>query len=219
MLLYEVYGKTCQARLNAIITHKIYFATTVIWYLFISIIPTLIIGVVYWLTGRALKRNTAEHANNQAMLRRNKENAKILKMFLIIIIIFTVLTMPSSTTHVTITTLGYFEVRYNHSDDVTYIILMIMASNSCVNPFIYAKMQKEMRHFFRSLVGSVVRLSTMSANRSRRSAARHTATSLVEVGEQARYEKVYHANSPHNNYDYAGVSTSPTIGRPQAPSQ
>ena len=193
MLMYD---ETCKPQFNAMITPKVSLASTAIWYLFVSIIPTVIIGVVYWLAFRALKRNTIEHANDQAVLKRNKENAKIFKMFLMIIIIFIVLTMPSSTMYFTVTTLGYFKVSHSSSSGVYLIIMLMIASNGCVNPFIYAKMQKEIRHFLRVLASPVLRLSTMSAYRSRRSGAPPTGTSLLEAGVDARSENGNRANSP-----------------------
>ena len=126
-----------------------------------AIIPSLIIGVVYWLTARALKRNTLQHVNNLAMLKRNKENALIVRMFIIIIIIFTVLTTPYAFFYFYFTYWFYY-VPFNSEDfrfllTLNYYLFVTATTNSIINPLIYAKMHKEINNFLRSVARRLIR--------------------------------------------------------------
>lgn len=135
---------------------------------YISVVPNILIGVVYWLTCRALKSNTAKHANNEAMLKRFKANAKIVKMFIIIISVFFVLTMPYALFYFAANHIVSYDTSLNASDynllaTLNYILFIPSAANGCVNPIIYARRQKEINAFVKGLARRLLRCVPLTA--------------------------------------------------------
>lgn len=156
-----LYGNSCMEVNKTIVPNQPYVIFMGFLLALNAIIPSLIIGVVYWLTARALKRNTLQHVNNLAMLKRNKENALIVRMFIIIIIIFAVLTMPYAFFYFYFSYWFYY-MPFNSKDfrfllTMNYYLFVTAAANSCINPLIYAKMHKDMNNFLRSVARRLCR--------------------------------------------------------------
>ena len=149
-LRLELYENSCMEINSTIVPDQPYFIFMGFLLALNAVIPSLIIGIVYWLTARALKRNTLQHVNNIAMLKRNKENALIVRMFIIIIIIFTVLTTPYAFFYFYFN-YWYYYMPFNWKDfrlllTVNYYLFVTATANSIINPFIYAKMHKSLQN-------------------------------------------------------------------------
>ena len=72
------------------------FTVMIVLVAYSPIVPSIIIFPTYFLAARALKVNTMKHDNNRAMQLRNKQNAKIVRMFIVIVLVFLLLTMPNA---------------------------------------------------------------------------------------------------------------------------
>ena len=131
-----------------------------LWIFYGMIIPLFVIVIVYCLIARALKANGFEHEDNRSMQHRNRQNAKIMRMFFIIITIFFLFTMPY--------VISFFYLEYSLGQDqfdpkikeivtLTYTLLIPASANGCVNPFIYAKMQRDVNGYVRKKLDNIRR--------------------------------------------------------------
>ena len=146
---------TCWSTNESIINNKDLFVLVVVWLVYTWCIPNFIIIIGYCLTARALKANTLKHANNRAMEQRNKQNARIVKMFIIIIFIFFTLTMPYAIFYGYASYMAVYDPQNPSNKDsntINYILFIPAAANGCVNPLIYAKMHREINRYLRSLI-------------------------------------------------------------------
>lgn len=154
-LRLQLVGDVCWDFNNEIISKKAYLAFIAFWLIYIWGIPNIVIIFVYFLTARALKANTLKHENNRAMALRNKQNAKIVKMFIIIIIIFFVLTMPYAVFYF----YGNYKIFYDFQNvnfkvqfTLNYTLFIAATANGCINPLIYAKMHREINGYLKGVV-------------------------------------------------------------------
>ena len=116
--------------------------------------PVVLIAIVYFLTARALKKNTMRHDNNRAMEQRNKQNAKIVRMFIIIIIVYFLLTIPHAISYIYgcyVFFVDTWNSNYKIINTITYILSIPASANCCVNPIIYARMHREMTTYLGSI--------------------------------------------------------------------
>ena len=149
----------CLDNNKSIINDKKMLFFDAVWVIYTWVIPNVIIVVVYYLTARALKANTLTHANDRAMEQINAQNAKIVKMFVIIIVLFFVLTIP----YAVFNCYTHFQITYNFASldirfttKVNAILFAIASANACVNPFIYANMHREINGFVTSVVRPII---------------------------------------------------------------
>ena len=154
-LASELKDGVCWDRNERIINYKDSFVLVVMWLVYTWCIPNFIIIIVYCLIARALKANTLKHANNRAMEQRIKQNSRIFKMFIIITIIFFTFTMPIAAFYCYTYYMYVYDPqnpRNKDSNTINYILFIPAAANGCVNPLIYAKMQREINRYLRSLI-------------------------------------------------------------------
>ena len=117
------------------------FKTLIIW-----CIPNVIMAITYYKYARVLKANSFKYDNNREMQRRNKQNAKFVKMFAIIVIVFFLLTMPYAVFHIYFFHM-IFIIRITidigliiRLNNIMGCLFAVAAINGCINPLIYAKM-------------------------------------------------------------------------------
>lgn len=146
-------GQICWDSNTKIISNKNLVIFNGFLVVFIWVIPNLIIMVTYWKTGRALKRNTVQHANNLAVLKRNKENAKVVKMFVTIIITFFILTIPYGCYYFSLSYVLCFynpkQLNFKTLITLNYVLFIPAAANGCINPLVYAKLHKDVNKFLK----------------------------------------------------------------------
>ena len=146
-------SNTCSASSNKFLSTKGYFISVVIWMSYTWCIPQFIITTIYFLTTRALKANTFKHANNRAMEQRNKQNARIVKMFVIIIVIFYILTMPYGLFHMYFEYINLYDPKNAKNsllNTIKFVLFIPVSANGCVNPIIYGNMHRGMNKFIRN---------------------------------------------------------------------
>ena len=117
--------------------------------------PILLIIIVYYLTARALKMNTMRHENNRAMELRNKRNAKIVRMFIIIIMLYFLLTIPHAISYIYgcyVFFVDTWNSNYEIINTMTYILSIPASANCCVNPIIYARMHRDISKYLGSVI-------------------------------------------------------------------
>ena len=122
-------------------------------------IPNIVITFVYIFTARALKANTFKHENSKAMQQRNKQNAKTVKMFVVVVIMFSLLTVPYAIFYFYV---GYIVVYGTNAfsalnTTLNYVLFAASSANGCVNPLIYAKMHSEINDYVRMVVQRITR--------------------------------------------------------------
>ena len=129
-----------------------------LWVVYSFVIPNIIIVVIYYLTARALKANTLKHENNLAVQQRNKQNARIVRMFIIIVVVFFLLTMP----YAIFCLYASYTLAHNASNSneeminkMNYILLIPASANCSVNPLIYAKMHREINIYTRGIIKQI----------------------------------------------------------------
>ena len=127
---------------------------TVIYVISLSVIgwfiPITVVTVLYCLCIKKLWEKGFDKDNNVSMKRRLIENKRVIKMFILITILFCLLTLPYATFYPTLT----LHLAYKRADvdqklvwTLNYSIFVISNINGCINPFFYAKRQSEMKAF------------------------------------------------------------------------
>eukprot|EP00112_Aurelia_sp_Birch-Aquarium-sp1_P013575 Seg2883.2 transcript_id=Seg2883.2/GoldUCD/mRNA.D3Y31 product="Neuropeptide FF receptor 2" protein_id=Seg2883.2/GoldUCD/D3Y31 len=154
LLQLELRDNRCTATNKTILKGgKLEFFLLTIFFLLWGASNFLLIAV-YWRTIRALKRNRVQHANNQAMLKRDKENANIVKMFIIIVALFVTFTIPE----VCFVFTDFFLVDVLELKDIDllikvhkyrFVFVVTSTATVCINPIIYARLHKDINQFFR----------------------------------------------------------------------
>ena len=116
------------------------------------ILPFLIICILYGLCVKKLRESKLKE-ENESMKKRNAQSRKVVKMFIIIVCVFFLCTMPYNLFFVTTNfMLRYRRDAVDHSLiwALNYALFVLTNINSCINPFIYAKMHQEMNVFVRN---------------------------------------------------------------------
>ena len=118
-------------------------------FLLICIIPTSIMIMSYTVSLRKIMNNKLVLGQVQDG-KRHQQNAKILKMFIFIVVVFILLITPYFINLIIMVyTMAYekefFETHANLLYELNYGLFTIAAFNSCANCFIYAKMHPEVR--------------------------------------------------------------------------
>ena len=143
------------------------FIKAIAWIVYSPFVPSVIMGIVYFLTSRALRANTVKHDNNRAMQLTDKQNAKIVRMFIIIVAVFLLLTMPYSICYMYGSYLVLFDEsspNYKLISPIIYILLIPASANCCVNPVIYAKMHREVNGYLRTILQKIKRVFCQNGN-------------------------------------------------------
>ena len=131
---------------------NIYFIWIVTYNILSVAVPFTIIVIVYGLALKNLNIQTKSllTTNNSLDSRRLKKDKKITKMFVILVSMFFILTMPYAIYYTYTTYLLKYKPEYYFENIQTVAsnnteLFITMAFNSCVNPIIYSKIY---RHCF-----------------------------------------------------------------------
>ena len=152
-------GGMCQITNDKFVANENFVIFIGISVLCIWCIPSIVVTFVYFFTARALKANTFKHENSKAMEQRNKQNAKIVKMFVVIVIMFSLLTVPYAIFYLY---LSYMVVYGTNAfstlnSTLNYVLFAASSANGCVNPLIYAKMHREINDYVRMVLQRITR--------------------------------------------------------------
>ena len=145
---------------SKIVNDKDFVIFTGIFVLYNWFIPSFSMMFVYYFTARSLKASSLKHENNRAMEQRNRQNAKAVKMFAVVVIVFFLLTVPYGVFYFFAT---YMEAYERTSVDVIlyqalqFILFVVASANGCVNPLIYAKMHREMNRYVIAVLQQIAR--------------------------------------------------------------
>ena len=121
--------------------YKIYL---MVWTCLGWVIPLIIIAVLYGICIKTLHESKFQSEKaSEATARRTAENQRVVKMFIIIVCLFFIFTIPHSV-------IDLFRYVDNKSDAVILLhecSVVLTLVNSCTNPFIYAKMHRDINGF------------------------------------------------------------------------
>jgi len=120
--------------------YKIYL---MVWTCLGWVIPLFIISYLYAVCIRRLNDSSVNKDNSQSAVRRREENKRVVKMFIIIVFLYFIFTIPHSI-------IDLFRYIDNTSDAVVVLhecSVIIVLFNSCTNPFIYARMHRDVNRF------------------------------------------------------------------------
>ena len=148
---YEMCGGECYCVVDSYaITQKKLATYLAIFAGLVWIIPMLITAVLYVLCILKLRKSSLKNENSDSMTRRIVENTKVVRMFIIIETMFCICTLPYAILFATISLRLAYSITPFDSEFVltlTYCLYALSIINSCMNPFIYAKRQPEMKAF------------------------------------------------------------------------
>ncbi len=166
-------------------------------------VPFIIISFLYTLCILDLRKISTTNSNDIAVNQRKTENQKVVKMFIIIVCLFFILTTPYSLMYVTFNYLLTYrrsELDVNLIMKLNYALFVITTSNSCMNPLIYAKLHQEINPFVKKVAKRICCKFTgvrkrgnsygMSAaeSSSRKNATKSTDASRVATYSNQAYE-------------------------------
>ena len=155
----EASSNVCWSTNYNILDKRSSLLAVAIWVVYSMIIPNFIIFIVYCLTARALKENTVKHDNRRAMEQINKQNARIVRMFIIIVVTCFLLTMPYAIFCLYASYVLGHDLSYSNGsviNQLNYILLIPASANCCVNPIIYAKMHREINGYLRNIIQRII---------------------------------------------------------------
>eukprot|EP00794_Sanderia_malayensis_P007734 gene7734-8574_t len=120
--------------------YKIYL---MVWTCLGWVIPLIVISVLYGICIRTLQTNKFDKGKSESAARRRRENQQVVKMFVLIVALFFVFTIPHSI-------IDLFRYIDNTSDAVLILhecSIIVVLFNSCTNPFIYARMHRDVNRY------------------------------------------------------------------------
>ena len=119
-----------------------------------SIVPLITITILYSRCIKKLNQIKFEANGNKTLEKRNEQNRNIVKMFIIIVVLFFVCTVPYAIFYaIVVFLLAYQKAAGAHSLiwTLNYALFVPTCFNSCINPLIYAKKHKEINEFVRKI--------------------------------------------------------------------
>ena len=113
------------------------------------VLPIIIMSVMYGITLRRLWSQGIQKlgADSTFLAIREKRNKKSTKLLLTVVIVFFVLTLPFHIFYIWYT-INYQTIHPENKSEIKniyHILVLILLSNSCVNPLIYARLHKSFR--------------------------------------------------------------------------
>ena len=129
------------------------------------IVPLFSTVALYGICVRKLRESRLKNDNSDGMKKRVLENKKAIRLFVLIGALFCICTLPYSILY---TTLGFHVVYKIGSSDSEFPVTLplylfaLSLTNSCMNPFIYAKRQPEMKAFAKKLWSKLCRKAAPS---------------------------------------------------------
>ena len=151
----------CVPTNSKIVSDKNFVVFTGIFVLYNWCISSLIMMFVYYFTARSLKASSMKHDNSRAMEQRNRQNAKAVKMFAVVIIVFFLLTVPYGVFYFFATYMFTYRktsVEVTLLKTLNHILFVAASANCCVNPLIYAKMHREVKRYVREVLQQIARI-------------------------------------------------------------
>lgn len=140
-------GKYCRVISGKVMTVKELTSYNWVWMAANWILPLVILCVLYSRCTKKLRENKLKYSQNETMKKRADENKRVVKMLSIVVFAFFMLTIPYT---------FFYMVAYapQHMDFIlvltlNYALSVLTSINSCVNPFIYARMHKEINVVFK----------------------------------------------------------------------
>lgn len=130
-------------RMNFGISDQGYKIYLMFWTCLGWVIPLFIIAYCYAVCIRRLNDNGINKDNSASAVRRRQENKRVVKMFILIVALFFIFTIPHSI-------IDLFRYIDNKSDAVVILhecSVIVVLFNSCTNPFIYARMHRDVNRF------------------------------------------------------------------------
>ena len=114
------------------------------------IMPLFAVSIIYFLCSQELQKNHFGKETNDTTRKRAMENKRVVKLFVTLVSLFAVLTLPYTvffiTTHFVLTYLRK-EANFDLIWTLNYFLFVLTNINSCTNPIVYAKMHKEINNF------------------------------------------------------------------------
>ncbi|XP_065057499.1 C3a anaphylatoxin chemotactic receptor-like [Rhopilema esculentum] len=114
------------------------------------IMPLFAVSIIYCLCSQELQRNHFGKETNDTTRKRAMENRRVVKLFVTLVSMFAILTLPYSVFYITVHfVLTYLrkEANFDLIWTLNYLLFVLTNINSCTNPLIYAKMHKEINSF------------------------------------------------------------------------
>ena len=161
ILQLQLQNNICWINNYEILDKKSSFIHVTVWVVYGIILPNIIMVVTYSLTARALQANTLKHDNNRAMELRNRQNARTVKMFFMIVAIYILLTMPYAVFYFYALYMLLFDPSNSKSElinTLNYTLLIPASANGCVNPIIYARMHRDVNGYLKVLFYNIRQL-------------------------------------------------------------
>eukprot|EP00112_Aurelia_sp_Birch-Aquarium-sp1_P000645 Seg1060.2 transcript_id=Seg1060.2/GoldUCD/mRNA.D3Y31 product="Tachykinin-like peptides receptor 86C" protein_id=Seg1060.2/GoldUCD/D3Y31 len=135
-----------------------------------SIAPLITIAILYSRCIKKLNEVKFEANGNKTLERRHEQNRNIVKMFIIVVMLFFVCTVPYAIFYaIVVFLLAYQKAADAHSLiwTLNYALFVPTCFNSCINPFIYAKKHKEINEFVRKIYNKICCRATDGNNSDR----------------------------------------------------
>ena len=120
--------------------YKIYL---MVWTCLGWVLPLFIIAYMYAVCIRRLNENNVNKDNSASAMRRREENKRVVKMLVLIVVLYFIFTIPHSI-------IDLFRYIDNKSDAIVVLhecSVIVVLFNSCTNPFIYARMHRDVNKF------------------------------------------------------------------------
>ena len=122
-----------------------------IWAFIGWIMPLIIICVLYRRCIKTLQKNHFKSIGNETMRKRLKENKRVVKMFIIVVSLFFLATFPFVATLLGLNYSLKFSIPSLKTLRMMRMalesLMVPLALNGCLNPFIYAKMHQTFNAF------------------------------------------------------------------------
>ena len=141
---YDVYVK------SSWMTNMVVFWTTILFVT--TLLPTAILSFVYFSASTALQKSLVVMDRSMQWKKRIVRNRKVNRMFIVAVVCFFITVTPYTTYSVFISLLIKYKISFIHSNVnwlnwLDLVLQTIMTFNSCINPFVYCKMHKEVASF------------------------------------------------------------------------
>ena len=155
---------------RSILGHRAMVTYAIAYPVAVWIIPVLVTAALYGICIRKLRESSLQNEHSDSMKRRILENRKVIRMFILIGALFCICTLPYAILYALFSLHNGYNIGSFDSEAVltlTYSIFALSIMNSCMNPFIYAKRQPEMKEFVKKICCKAVCLDTKAASMKR----------------------------------------------------
>ena len=175
-------GSTYQSQMcyaEAVWSSQIWVAYIGFWIIIGWGIPLIVITCFCFMILQRLNFAVRERGNSKIQKKRIKRNREILRLFIIMVCAFFVLTTPYAAFFFSATYFMYLQpktVDMHITQQLNYALFLLMMTNSSINPIIYAKLHKGIN---KSAVRSWRRLRGISTFRCSYHSRRNTETTSI----------------------------------------